>query len=211
MCLVRLAIHGGDYRLFARSGIRSDTLIYRWFHCVEQAMSDAVDVDLGSAVVAFRPAAGVKRSIPAGDVSPTVLFHAAPWRTFRWYLGQRHYSGTYWSATQHDHVIYESRLELANPCAKASSAASWRETSTSVSSSSSSTPSSTRRTATTCSSGTPPRSTGAHGNRPPPYRRPALNARARPLQVQLPTLLVPNFRAVVTRGAVGGWQWSRAT
>jgi hypothetical protein len=36
-----------------------------------------------------------------------------PWRTFRWYFGQRHYSGTYWSATQHDHVIYESRLELA--------------------------------------------------------------------------------------------------
>ena len=35
----------------------------------------------------------------------------APWRTFRWY-GQRHYSGTYWSATMQDHVIYESRLEL---------------------------------------------------------------------------------------------------
>jgi hypothetical protein len=42
------------------------------------------------------------------------LFQAAPWRTFRWYFGQRHYSGTYWSATQRDHVIYESRLELAN-------------------------------------------------------------------------------------------------
>ena len=27
--------------------------------------------------------------------------------------GQRHYSGTYWSATMGDHVIYESRLELA--------------------------------------------------------------------------------------------------
>ncbi|MFF7192514.1 TnsA-like heteromeric transposase endonuclease subunit [Streptomyces sp. NPDC008079] len=37
---------------------------------------------------------------------------AAPWRTFRWYKGQRHYSGTYWSATTNDHVIYESRLEL---------------------------------------------------------------------------------------------------
>jgi hypothetical protein len=42
------------------------------------------------------------------------LFHAAPWRTFRWYFGQRHYSGTYWSATDRDHVIYESRLELGN-------------------------------------------------------------------------------------------------
>ncbi|WP_240678881.1 MULTISPECIES: TnsA-like heteromeric transposase endonuclease subunit [unclassified Streptomyces] len=38
---------------------------------------------------------------------------AAPWRVFRWYRGQRHYSGTYWSATIRDHVIYESRLELA--------------------------------------------------------------------------------------------------
>jgi len=43
-----------------------------------------------------------------------MLFGAAPWRTFRWYFGQRHYSGTYWSATECDHVVYESRLELAN-------------------------------------------------------------------------------------------------
>ena len=28
-------------------------------------------------------------------------------------MGQKHYSGTYWSATEHGHVIYESRLELA--------------------------------------------------------------------------------------------------
>jgi hypothetical protein len=52
--------------------------------------------------------------VPAGEVSPAALFRAAPWRTFRWYFGQRHYSGTYWSATERDHVIYESRLELAN-------------------------------------------------------------------------------------------------
>ncbi|QIS07922.1 TnsA-like heteromeric transposase endonuclease subunit [Nocardia brasiliensis] len=38
---------------------------------------------------------------------------ASPWRTFRWHHGQKHYSGTYWSATQRGHVIYESRLELA--------------------------------------------------------------------------------------------------
>jgi hypothetical protein len=41
------------------------------------------------------------------------LAAATPWRTFRWHRGQRHYSGTYWSATTRDHVIYESRLELA--------------------------------------------------------------------------------------------------
>jgi hypothetical protein len=41
-----------------------------------------------------------------------LLSEAAPWRTFRWYRGQKHYSGTYWSSTEAGHVIYESRLEL---------------------------------------------------------------------------------------------------
>ena len=41
------------------------------------------------------------------------LLAGVPWRTFRWYDGQRHYSGAYWSSTQRAHVIYESRLELA--------------------------------------------------------------------------------------------------
>jgi hypothetical protein len=77
-------------------------------------VSLAVDVDLSSAVVSYRPAAGVERSASAGAVSAVALLQAAPWRTFRWYFGQRHYPGVYWSATQRDHVIYESRLELAN-------------------------------------------------------------------------------------------------
>jgi hypothetical protein len=47
-----------------------------------------------------------------GSVSVDLLAQAAPWRTFRWYHGQRHYSGMFWSATEQDHVIYESRLEL---------------------------------------------------------------------------------------------------
>ena len=47
------------------------------------------------------------------SVTTNFLIQAAPWRTFRWRDGQRHYSGTYWSATNRDHVIYESRLELA--------------------------------------------------------------------------------------------------
>jgi len=46
-------------------------------------------------------------------VSAERLKSASPWRTFRWYKGQRHFSGSYWSATMSDHVIYESRLELA--------------------------------------------------------------------------------------------------
>gem|GEM_PF-3557249 len=47
------------------------------------------------------------------DARMAALFAAVPWRTFRWYEGQRHYSGKYWSVTDGDHVIYESRLELS--------------------------------------------------------------------------------------------------
>ncbi|WP_030924246.1 TnsA-like heteromeric transposase endonuclease subunit [Streptosporangium amethystogenes] len=46
------------------------------------------------------------------SVSADFLRTVLPWRTFRWYQGQKHYSGIYWSATTRDHVIYESRLEL---------------------------------------------------------------------------------------------------
>lgn len=40
------------------------------------------------------------------SASADVLYAAEPWRTFRWYMGQKHYSGTYWSSTQ---VWRESR------------------------------------------------------------------------------------------------------
>ncbi|MGW2860269.1 TnsA-like heteromeric transposase endonuclease subunit [Streptomyces sp. NPDC001205] len=46
------------------------------------------------------------------EASVDLLRVAAPWRTFRWYKEQKHYSGIYWSSTTRDHVIYESRLEL---------------------------------------------------------------------------------------------------
>ena len=42
------------------------------------------------------------------------MFAGYPWRTVRSYVGQKHYSGAYWTSTLGDHVIYESRLELAN-------------------------------------------------------------------------------------------------
>ncbi|WP_286199123.1 TnsA-like heteromeric transposase endonuclease subunit [Mycolicibacterium sp. ELW1] len=72
-----------------------------------------MDVDVSSAVIAFRPAAGEERCLPAGRAPVAALLAASPWRTFRWYFGQRHYSGTYWSSRVGDHVIYESRLELS--------------------------------------------------------------------------------------------------
>ncbi|WP_245238684.1 hypothetical protein [Streptomyces sp. MZ04] len=46
-------------------------------------------------------------------VSVDALKSATPWRTFRWRRGQQRYSGSYWSATMREPVIYESRLELA--------------------------------------------------------------------------------------------------
>ncbi|GAA2232048.1 hypothetical protein GCM10010360_65170 [Streptomyces nogalater] len=50
----------------------------------------------------------------AWESAPVEMLYAAePWRTFRWYMGQKHYSGSYWSSTQSDHVIYEPRLELS--------------------------------------------------------------------------------------------------
>ena len=76
-------------------------------------MSAGVEVDLDSAVVAYRLADGVAVSQAARSVLLEPLFEAHPWRTFRWYAGQRHYSGSYWAATEGAHVIYESRLELS--------------------------------------------------------------------------------------------------
>ncbi|WP_395358397.1 TnsA-like heteromeric transposase endonuclease subunit [Streptomyces sp. YH02] len=46
-------------------------------------------------------------------MSVDLLRSAIPWRSFRWHMGQKHYSGSYWSATTRDHVVYESRLELS--------------------------------------------------------------------------------------------------
>ncbi len=87
----------------------------RWLvHRAEQAMLVPVRVDSNAAVITYRPAEGEERSVPAREATPKGLFEGRPWRIFRSYNGQKHYSGTYWSSTLGDHVIYESRLELAN-------------------------------------------------------------------------------------------------
>lgn len=76
-------------------------------------MSASVEVDVRSAVVEYRPVDGEVLAQAADRLSLAGLYAAAPFRTFRWHEGQRNYSGKYWSATESDHVIYESRLELA--------------------------------------------------------------------------------------------------
>ena len=64
------------------------------------------------AMVFIRSQDGVLEVEP-GLVTESLLSSAEPWRTFRSYRGQRHYSGSYYSMTDGRHVIYESRLELA--------------------------------------------------------------------------------------------------
>lgn len=63
--------------------------------------------------ITFRDETGELVEISLSDVTPECVCRAQPYRTFRWYLGQRHYCGSYWSSTESAHVIYESRLELA--------------------------------------------------------------------------------------------------
>jgi hypothetical protein len=65
------------------------------------------------ATVNLRTASGVAENESWTVVDSAELSNTVPWRTFRWYKGQRHYSGLYWSATMRDHVVYESRLELS--------------------------------------------------------------------------------------------------
>ncbi|WP_078858051.1 TnsA-like heteromeric transposase endonuclease subunit [Streptomyces sp. M10] len=65
------------------------------------------------ATVSFRGHGGGVEERSWASVAAVSLQTADPWRTFRWYRDQKHYSGTYWSATMRDHVIYESRLELS--------------------------------------------------------------------------------------------------
>lgn len=72
------------------------------------------ETERDSAVVAFRSLVdGSSEERPWGEAGSECLSRAAPWRSFRWRDGQQHYSGTYWSATNRCHVVYESRLELA--------------------------------------------------------------------------------------------------
>ncbi|MFB6980746.1 TnsA-like heteromeric transposase endonuclease subunit [Streptomyces scopuliridis] len=59
-----------------------------------------------------RPEGGESERRAWPSVRVDVFEPSVPWRTFRWVHGQKHYSGTYWSATMRAHVVYESRLEL---------------------------------------------------------------------------------------------------
>lgn len=64
--------------------------------------------------VSFRSSSSAVEVVQSWEtVEVSALARAAPWRTFRWRDGQKHYSGSFWAATENDFVVYESRLELA--------------------------------------------------------------------------------------------------
>lgn len=63
--------------------------------------------------ISIRRSDGSEFEVAANNVTEQLLEDARPWRTFRWYFNQKHYSGSYWAVTEGCHVIYESRLELA--------------------------------------------------------------------------------------------------
>jgi hypothetical protein len=56
------------------------------------------------ATVSYRTESGVAENDFWTVVDSAELSNTVPWRTFRLYKGQRHYSGLYWSATMRDHV-----------------------------------------------------------------------------------------------------------
>lgn len=65
-------------------------------------------------VIRTRAADGDEATVALSDVGARHLEGIRPWREFRWYRGQHHLPGTYWSARMEAPVGYESRLELAN-------------------------------------------------------------------------------------------------
>lgn len=71
------------------------------------------DVDVDSAVLTYKTAEGDPRAGGVASAQPAALYCGRPMRIFRWYVGQRHYSGEYWSSTERDLVPHESRLEKA--------------------------------------------------------------------------------------------------
>ena len=56
--------------------------------------------------------AGDTRVLPLEHLRAADVRAGSPVRVLRWHRGQRHYSGWYASATERNHVLYESRLEL---------------------------------------------------------------------------------------------------
>jgi hypothetical protein len=76
-------------------------------------MKGQVSADGDFADVAYKVVGGDTRLVAWNDVDPHAVAEGLPWRRFPWHLGQRSYSGMYWSATEAKLIGYESLLELS--------------------------------------------------------------------------------------------------
>ncbi len=65
-----------------------------------------LEVDITTAIIDLRLANGER--FAAAELSEAALFGAIPWRTFRWYKGQRHCSWCYWAATEDNPVAHRT-------------------------------------------------------------------------------------------------------
>ena len=83
-------------------------------HSVWMVLMGSCGVDDAQPMLRLRGRDGSERAVTLAAARLADVVDAAPWRQFRWYRGQRHFSGSYWSATMQAPVGYESRLELAN-------------------------------------------------------------------------------------------------
>lgn len=68
----------------------------------------AIEAEPDSVSVSFRRSDSSAEVVrPWCMVDAQALAMASPWRTFRWYKGQKHYSCSFWAATEQDLVIVE--------------------------------------------------------------------------------------------------------
>ena len=84
--LCHLVVHGSTGSAGVRDCIAR---AYSWMSDV----TGGVEVDLATAVIEHRKGSGEAEASSAGQVADTALLEAVRWRTFRFYQGQRHYSG----------------------------------------------------------------------------------------------------------------------
>ncbi|MGI5518265.1 aldehyde dehydrogenase family protein [Streptomyces sp. CA-106131] len=99
-------------------------LVVVWVRVPRRSAADgAASEDTGVGPMSTAVATPVRLSVRRSDESmvedlewqsvPLGLLHEArPWRTFRWYKGQQHYSGTYWS--EHRAALHGGRVDACS-------------------------------------------------------------------------------------------------
>ena len=94
------------YGVACFSGLTLVGTVLDWNGHVVMGSSEVNGVEADSAArLCFRGGDGAVREVPMRQVTDDLFRDVLPWRTFRWYYGQHHYSGSYWASTMSAHVI----------------------------------------------------------------------------------------------------------